>query len=381
MLKSRTKHKARPLGRVADVLFQIIIHGDMSVVLNLCLLNKSTYEAIKMLEPHICRWFMRTHGTIAFDPLLTLEPWTGEQRPLTIHSLSRCFERQRIASGLARHIIPAVWGTFTPEQSSEMDLEAELRLACRLERGLYVLFHMGDIARDTEKPKHSKKPSAAVVTGRLLVLTRMLDEYHDLPPAKRRLISFQEHACHVYKVLRWGYREADIGRRRLEFRKHLDKQTEVDFHATLRMLRELMERMLLRHGPKDWHRDAKNEYSVISWFILRQSPRTLARLFLDPQEECCGLEGKTTDCGVRECHFSDPLDQYWYAWRKSPDLGCQDCDCKRRVRSWSVKPTLIDAHGREYNRAAERYLKEMWGQRHVGLHRAFTLGYFNTLLC
>jgi hypothetical protein len=56
-----------------------------------------------------------------------------------------------------------------------------------------------------------------------------------------------------------------------------------------------------------------------------------------------------------------------------------NCDCKRRVRSWSVKPALFDNQGREYNRAAERYLKEMWGQRHVGLHQAFTMGIFATV--
>ncbi|GES58082.1 SNARE domain protein [Aspergillus terreus] len=374
--------RAKPFGLVADVLFQIITHGDLTVILSLCLVNRATYETIKMLEPHICGWFMRLQGTgSAFDPVLTMDPWTGEQVGMTIHRLLRYSEREHIARRLARHIVPTVWGAFTPDQSSEMDFTAELRLAHRLERGLYVLFHMSDISREIESnPEQSRRPSTPVLAERLFVLTQMMDEYHDTPPHQQQTRSFQEHASHVYAVLRWGYKEADIGRRRLEFRSHLDEQTQIDLHATLRMLRELTERMLLQHGPKDWHRDAKNEYSVISWFLLRQSPRSLAKLFLSPQDQCCGIDEKIANCGARDCRFADPLDQYWRAWGKSSDLGCQGCNCKRRVRSWSVKPTLIDARGREFNRAAERYLKDMWSQRHVGLHRTFTLGYFNTLL-
>ncbi|RDH32769.1 SNARE domain protein [Aspergillus welwitschiae] len=289
---------------------------------------------------------MRFHA-IEFDPILTLNPWTGEQSTLTVHSLVRFFQRHNIAKDLSRHIVPSVWGPFCDDGNPEMDFEAELRLAKRLERGLHVLFHMADIARDTERLKPSRKPLAPVVSGRLFVLGKMLDEYDELPQHRKQLMSFEEYTNHVYTVLKWGYVEADIGRRRLEFRGWLDEQTEIDFHASLRMLRELMERMLLRHGPKDWHRDAKNEYSVISWFLLKQPPRSLAKLFLSPQNDCCDIDVKATDCGVRKCHFSDPLDNYWKAWKNVPDLGCQDCDCKRRVRSWSVKPALIDARGRD----------------------------------
>ncbi|KAB8205345.1 hypothetical protein BDV34DRAFT_101245 [Aspergillus parasiticus] len=377
---SKTKQRQRPLGSIPDVLFQIIINGDIGVVLTLCLVNKATYEAIKLLEPHICRWLMRSHGISTFDPVLTLNPRTGEQRTLTVHNLSGFIERQDIAHKLACQIVPSVWGPFSDEESPKMNYHAEQRLVQRLERGLYVLFHMADIARDTYKTKQKINPLVPDVTGRLLVLTRMLEEYHEIPRNKRRLMSFQEYASHAYTVLKWGYREVDIGRRRLKFRGYLDEQTEVDFHATLRMLRELMERMLLRHGPKVWHRDARNEYSVISWFLLKQSPQSLAKLLLSPQDECCGLEDKASESGVRRCQFSDPLDNYWKAWKNVPDLGCQTCDCKRRVRSWSVKPALIDDQGRQYNRAAEKYLKDMWTQRHVGLHQVFTMGYFNIVL-
>ena len=263
-----------------------------------------------------------------------------------------------------------------------MNFDAELRIAQRLERGLYVLFHISDIGRDMELCKQrGRKPLAPVVTGRLLALTKMLDEYDEFPDQKKQSISFENYASHVYTVLKWGSTEADIGRKRLEFRRSLDKEREVDFHVTLRMLRELTERMLLRHGPRDWHRDAKNEYSVISWFLLRQSPRNLAKLFLSNPDQCCDLEGKLSiENGVPVCRFSDPLDNYWRAWKEDPDLGCQDCDCKRRARSWSVKPALIDSRGREYNRAAEKYLRKMWGQRHVGLHRACMAGQFTTIL-
>jgi hypothetical protein len=362
------------------VLFQIIINGDIDVVLNLCLVNKATYAAIKLLEPHICRQFMRRHGIDTFDPVLTLDPRTGDQRIMTVHNLSKFFERQGIAHKLACQIVPSVWGTFSDDDSPKMNYHAEQRLVQRLERGLYVLFHMSDTARDAYKLKQRINPLVPDVTGRLLVLTRMLEEYHEIPRNKRHLTSFQTYASHVYTVLKWGYREVDIGRKRLKFRSYLDEQTEIDFHTTLRMLRELMERMLLRHGPKDWHRDARNEYSVISWFLLKQSPQSLAKLFLSPQDECCGLEEKAPDCGIRACRFSDPLDNYWRAWKNVPDLGCHACDCKRRVRSWSVKPALIDDRGRAFNRAAEKYLKEMWTQRHVGLQQVFTMGYFNVYL-
>ncbi|KAF5867086.1 hypothetical protein ETB97_004006 [Aspergillus alliaceus] len=323
---------------------------------------------------------MRWHSIDTFDPVLTLNPQTGDQRTLTVHNLSRFIERQDIAHKLACQIIPSVWGPFSEDESQKMNYHAEHRLVQRLERGLHVLFHMADIARDAYKLRQKINPLVPDVTGRLLVLTRMLEEYPEIPRNKRQLTSFQAYASHVYTVLKWGYREVDIGRRRLKFRNYLDEQTEIDFHTTLRMLRELMERMLLRHGPRDWHRDARNEYSVISWFLLKQSPQSLAKLFLGPQDQCCGLEEKATDCGVRKCIFSDPLDNYWKAWKNIPDLGCQTCDCNRRVRSWSVKPALIDDRGREYNRAAEKYLKEMWTQRHVGLHQVFTMGYFSIVL-
>ncbi|KKK12218.1 hypothetical protein ARAM_002409 [Aspergillus rambellii] len=374
------KRKALPFGLVADILLEIIIHGDANTVLRLCLLNKATYGNIKLLESHICRWFMRLQGINAFDPILTLNPRTGKQNALTVHSLVRFLQRQDLAHQLSLHIVPSVWGPFYDDGNPEMNFEAELELAGRLERGLLVLFHMADISRDTERLRQQKKSLPSVVTKRLVIFTKMLDEYGDFPPHKRQAISFEQHTKHVYTVLKWGSAEAEIGKRRLEFRRYLDDQTQIDFHCTVRMLREMMERMLLRHGPKDWHRDTRNEYSVISWFLLKQPPRTLAKLFLSSQNECCQFDRRSTGYGPRKCRFSDPLDGYWGAWKNVPDLGCLDCDCKRRLRSWSVKPALIDARGREFNRAAERYLKDMWSQRHVGLHRALTMGFFAPVL-
>lgn len=372
--------RALPLGLIDDVLFQIIINGDIDTTLILCLVNKSTYEVIKSLEPHICRYFMRSNGLAAFDPVLTLNPWTGGQSTVTVHTIKKFIARQDIAQRLAQHIVPSVWGSFSDEETSVMDLKAELQLTQRLERGLYVLFHMADIAQDTKKLK-KRRLSNPVITGRLMVLTKMLDEYHHLPPHTRKTVLFENYVSHVQTVLKYGYKEADIGRKRLELRGYLDRQTEIDFHATVRMLRELMGRMLLRHGPRDYHRDSNNEFSVISWFLLKQSPQSLEKLFLGPQDDCCTFKpDPAADCSAKPCYFSDPLDDYWRAWKEGPDLGCQGCDCRRRVRSWSVKPTLIDAHGRDFNRAAERYLKEMWSQRHVGLHRAFAMGYFNIII-
>lgn len=372
----------KPFGSAVDVLFQIIINGDMNMLPTFCLLNKATYNSIKVLESHICGWFMRLHRIAHFDRILRLDPWTIRPRPLTVHTLLRFAHRRDIAQQLSRCIVPAVWGPFSQDEEVEMNLEAELRIAQRLERGLYVLFHISDIGREMETSKQrGRKPLAPVSTGRISALTKMLDEYNELPEQKQRSTSFEHYASHAYTVLKWGSNEADVGRKRLEFRRHLDKEREVDFHITLRMLRELIERMLLRHGPTDWHRDAKNEYSVISWFLLRQSPRTLEKLFLSNPDQCCDWEDKMgIENGVRVCYFSDPLDNYWKAWKEDPNLGCQDCDCKRRARSWSVKPVLVDARGRGYNRDAERYLKEMWGQRHVGLHRAFMIGQFTTVL-
>ncbi|KAF7125900.1 hypothetical protein CNMCM5793_002259 [Aspergillus hiratsukae] len=366
-------------GHVADVLFQIIINGDMGAVLNLRLVNKSTYEMIRSLEPHICRWFMRLHDIHAFAPLITLNPLTGGQRPLTVHTLPRFIYRQRTASQLARRIIPSVWGPYISDGNPEMDYNAELKLAQTLERGLHVLFHFADASHDTEmRQARDGEKSAAYGPGRRLVLPWASDLYDDLLEHRSQSMTFDKNFDHIYAALEWGHVEAEIGRKRLRLRSFLDEQNEIHFHTALRMLRELMERMLLRHGPKDWHRDAKNEYSLISWFILKQSPRTLAKLFLSPQDECCRLDDKTTDGGVRECRFADLLDSYWKEWKNDLELGCCDCDCRRHVRSWSVKPAVIDARGREFNRAAEKYLKEMWSQRHIGLHRAFTMGYFST---
>lgn len=367
-----------PFGLIDDVLFQIIINADIETILNLCLVNRSTYEVIKSLEPHICGYFMRSHGIIAFNPILTLNPWTGSQNEVTVHTIQKFIERRDIAHRLAHQIVPSVWGSFSDDETSIMNLKAELHLAQRLERGLYVFFHMADIAHGSNTKQ--RRNSNPVITGRLMVLSNMLDEYHHLPPHTREAISFESYISHVQTVLKYGYKEADIGRKRLELRGYLDNQTQIDFHITVRMLRELTERMLLRHGPKDYHRDTNNEFSVISWFLLKQSPRSLEKLFLGPQDDCCTFKPDSTNCSVRQCYFSDPLDDYWRAWKDVPDLGCQGCDCKRRVRSWSVKPTLIDAHGRDFNRAAERYLKEMWSQRHVGLHRAFAMGYFNIII-
>jgi hypothetical protein len=302
-------------GRVADVLFQIIINGDISAVLNLRLVNKSTYETIGSLEPHICRWFIRLHNINDFAPLITLNPQTGGQRPVTVHTLPRFIHRQHTASQLARRIIPSVWGPYIDDGNPEMDYNAELELAQTLERGLHVLFHFADAYHDTEmlQVKDGAK-STTHGPGRRLVLTWGSDLYDDLLEHRSQSMTFDKNIDHIYAVLDWGHVEAEIGRRRLRLRSYLDEQNEIDFHAALRMLRELMERMLLRHGPKDWYRDAKNEYSLISWFILKQSPRTLAKLFLSPQDECCHLDDKTTDAGVRECRFADLLGSYWKEW-------------------------------------------------------------------
>ncbi|KAL2843156.1 hypothetical protein BJY01DRAFT_235740 [Aspergillus pseudoustus] len=302
---------------------------------------------------------MRLHGIDAFDPVLTLDPWNGRQNDLTVHTLVRFLDRHDLAESLSRHIVPSVWGPFFEDDKVEMNFEAELKLAKRLERGLFVLFHMSDISRDIEQQTHQKPSLPSLVTKRIVILARMLDEYSEFPLDKRRILSFEEHTKHVYNVVKWGYSEAEIGKKRLECRSYLDDQTEIDFHCTVRMLRELIERMLLRHGPKYWHRDTRNEQSVLSWFLLQQRPQTLAKLLLSPQDDCCHFDGRSTASDSRKCCFSDPLDDYWNAWKDVPELGCIDCDCKRRVRSWSVKPTLMDAKGREFNRAAERYLKEI----------------------
>ncbi|KAL4918449.1 hypothetical protein BDW62DRAFT_181427 [Aspergillus aurantiobrunneus] len=433
MRPTHSKQCALPFGTIADILFQIIINGEPNTILTLCLLDRATYNTIKVLEPHICRWFMRLHGIDTFDPILTINPWTGQQNALTVHTLVRSLYRHDLARRLSLHIVPSVWGPFYDDNKVEMNFEAELKLAKRLERGLHVLFHMADISRDTKR----KSPSSSV-SKRLTILTKLLDEYTDAN--SNRDLPFNTHnplptTCptptkkDLAKILKLAHPEHETGLRRLLFRTHhLDENSEIAFHCTLRMLRELLERMLLHHGPKIWHRDTRNEYSVVSWFLLNQGPRSLAKLFLSPQDQCCQLATSDTGMDSIKCRFSNPLDEYWAAWEDSPDLGgagagigagmgmgmginkgismdmdlgmiigksiaakqrtgpvpnttaSPGCDCKRRVRSWSVKPALFDNRGREYNRAAERYLKEKWSQRHVGLHEAFTMGIFATVL-
>ncbi|KAL4867489.1 hypothetical protein BDV12DRAFT_171290 [Aspergillus spectabilis] len=376
MRSTHTKQSTLPFGFTADVLFQIIINGEASSVLSLCLLNRATYDTIKVVEPHICTWFMRLHGIDTFDPILTLNPWTGQQTPITVHSLVRFLYRHNLARHLSLHIIPSVWGPFSADEKVDTTLAAELKLASHLERGLYVLFHMSSISLETQRIQHPRKSLSSLVTKRLSIIAKTLDEYD-----KRTLTSFEEHTKHVYTVFNWGHAEAETGKQRLEFRSLLDDQSQIDLHCTFRMLRELLERMLLRHGLKYWRRDTRDEYSITSWFLLNQSPRTLEHLFLSPQDECCQIDTTLdfptpTSTATEKCLFSTPLDQYWDAWRDIPDLGCIDCDCKLRGRSWSVKPALFDARGREFNRAAEKYLKEMWSQRHAGVSSGVCDGSF-----
>ncbi|KAL4942766.1 hypothetical protein BDV06DRAFT_191490 [Aspergillus oleicola] len=455
MRSNHTQQCILPFGFIADILFQIIINGEASTILSLCLLNKSTNTTIRLLEPHICTWFMRRHGIEAFDPLLTLDPWTGKQHALTVHALVRSLYRNDLARRLSLHMVPAVWGPFYDDDRVEMNFEAELKLARRLERGLHVLFHMADIAHDTRREDERERQSpqkgcslSALVSQRLAILTKLLDEYSEfesksslhldlnfpqLPlgkynpkkkPSHQKIDSStrfpfpdQTQIHHLSRLLANGHTESTIGARRLDFRSHLDEPTEIALHCTLRMLRELLERMLLRHGPRLWHRDTRDEYSVTSWFLLNQGPRSLARLFLSEEGGdgggCCAINynisAPTSPEPRPKCLLSDPLDSYWNAWRDinnpleskhantnmrtglyaptPPALGLtppfsttQSPSLTRLTLSWSVKQTLFTNHGRELNRAAERYLKEMWGKRHVGLHEAFTVGVFASVL-
>ncbi|KAL4742136.1 hypothetical protein BDV11DRAFT_181647 [Aspergillus similis] len=451
-MRSTRPQTALPFGFIADILFQIIVNGEANTVLTLCLLNRATYDTIKLLEPYICKCFMRLHGIDAFSPIFPLDPGTGQQDALTVHALVRSLYRHELARRLSRHIVPAVWGPFFDDDKVEMNFEAERKLSRRLERGLHVLFHMADIASDIKREHQELQKissSSLFVSKRFTVLTKLLEEYDDFDPdfnfafplnkartndkhkKKQNLplppststpsssldVNHIHTKHHLTAVLKWGHAEFEIGKRRLEFRSnHLTDTFEVDFHCTLRMLRELLERMLLRHGPKFWHRDTRNEYSVVSWFLLNQTPRNLAKLFLTPQDECCHYShyvdtsdtSASKSTSTRQCLFSDPLDEYWDAWKDIPDALCPsigtptstlpstvevsgtwtgtetgtscNCNCNWLIRSWSVKPTLFDNRGREFNRAAERYLKEMWSQRHVGLHQAFTMGVMATVL-
>ncbi|KAL5693632.1 hypothetical protein EMGR_004632 [Emarellia grisea] len=255
--------------RVTDVLFQIIINGDISAVLNLRLVNKSTYEAIGLLEPHICRWFMRLHNINAFSPLITLNPQTGGQRPVTLHTLPRFIYRQHTASQLARRIIPSVWGPFIDDGNPEMDYNAELKLAQTLERGLHVLFHFADVYHDTQMQQVKDGANSATHgPGRRLVLTWGSDLYDDLLEHRSQSMTFDKDIDHIYAVLESGHLEAEIGRKRLRLRSYLDEQNKIDFHAALRMLQELMVRMLLRHGPKE------SVALGISWTVTGRSGRT-----------------------------------------------------------------------------------------------------------
>ncbi|KAL4929697.1 uncharacterized protein BDV17DRAFT_54236 [Aspergillus undulatus] len=306
---------------------------------------------------------------------------------------------------------------------------------------------MADITRDTRQADEQERQAQkqhhqilSAVSQRLATLTKLLDEYNDFESNSMSNLDFtlplttsnsknrQSHLAnkpssslplldttqvrHLSRILANGHTESIIGTRRLAFRSHLDAATEIAFHCTLRMLRELLERMLLRHGPRLWHRDTRDKYSVTLWFLLNQGPRSLARLFLPAKEgeECC----HHMSSGSRpKCHLSNPLDDYWNAWSEintpleSGDLrtsagaaqdGLKHMDMNmgmglvmglgmgiapsptRLTLSWSVKPALFDTRGRKSNRAAERYLKEMWGKRHVGLHEAFTVNLFSNIL-
>ena len=343
-------------GGVPDVLIQIISMGDASTIPNLCRLNKATYFAIKSNEALICHAFLRHKRIPNFDPILILDCATGRPCPLNIQNLQKFMQRQDTARRLASRVARSGWGAWWSIKDTEMDDEAD-QFRQRVERGVYVMLHMADICRDVEQAKHGHWPMG-------LRLFRNVFSCH-LPCAsttRKNLMWSPRQMTHVYHVLSRRRRQEQIGEQRLAFRRYLNEEREVDFHIALQMLRLFLETILFAHSPDDPEavKNNNNNYNVMWWFLLRQPAHSLTRIFLElPETRCCSVEDRAHQKD-NECNYSEALKEYWLACKGDPCLACPRCE--EWLRSWSVDMVMVDCYGKQYDRQADEWVRQMRGQ-------------------
>jgi hypothetical protein len=340
-------------GGVPDVLIQILSIGDVSTIPRVCCLNRPTYQAIKANESLICNAFLRCHRIPAFDPILTLDRATGHSYQLDVATLQKFVLRQDTARRLASRVARSGWGAWWAIKDPEMDDEAD-QFRQRVERGVYVMLHMADIARDVDRATCDRRPLNFRMYRHLLSC--------QLPCAsttRKRLLWSPRHLAHVYQVLARHRRQELIGMRRLAFRRFLNEEREVDFHIALQMLRLFLETIVFAHCPED--RDLVQNGNIMWWFLLRQPAPSLARIFLElPETRCCSVEDRVHRGSDSVCNYADALKDYWRAWDGDTTLECRHCE--EWLRSWSVDMVMIDCYGKQYDRQAVEWVRRMRGQ-------------------
>ncbi|KAL1989969.1 hypothetical protein VTN49DRAFT_7166 [Thermomyces lanuginosus] len=358
----------RIFGGVPDVLFQILSIVDASMIPTLCCLNKATYATIKEHEMLICTAFLRNHSSFPLDWILTMDPSTGKPAPVNFINLQKFMYRQDTARRLASRVARSGWGAWWAiKGSGEMDADAEL-FRQRVERGLYVMFQMSDIAREVERT-NPRTPSCYAWLHRDIL-------WSWLPcgvgrPRRKQAWWFPHHLGHISAVLVRKAQQREVGKRRWLFRQHLDLERRVDFHIALRMLQQFLQTIIYAHCPDDEQRTVAGSATsssgdsdadlVMSWFLLRQSSHSLSRIFLElPDARCCSIEDRARRKGSQECVYSEALKEYWTAWRGDPTLDCRRCEWY--LRSWSTDGILNDFFGQHACQLARDWVRQMRGE-------------------
>lgn len=353
-------------GGVPDVLFLILSMGDASTIPTLCRLNKATYETIKSHETILCTLFLRLHR---FDPpldkIMTMNPITGESSPLCFVNLQKfVFRRQtalRLASRVARSGFGAWWAI---KGAGEMDAEAEL-FRQRVERGLYVMFHMSDISRDVERVQ--LRPHKVALSIYRVLLLNWLPCLRFESSGSSRNWWFPRHMSHIYVVLLRKTQQREIGKLRWRFRQMLDLERRVDFHIALQMLRQFLETIIFAHCPDD---DASisslgtEDLDVTNWFLLRQGAHSLSRIFLElPDRDCCSIEDRARkqEAGVLpDCDYSEALKEYWDARNGDSTVDCRQCEAW--LRSSSTRSILNDFFGLHALDLGKEWVRQVRGE-------------------
>jgi hypothetical protein len=350
-------------GRVPDVLFLILSMGDAATIPALCRLNRATYETIKAHETLICTAFLRHHDiSPPLDRILTMDPVSGQRATLDFLSLQKFMYRRETAQKLASRVARSGWGAWWAiKGSGEMDAEAEM-FRQRVERGLYVMFHMSDIAKtvaDTPVQPYSLAFSIyrVILGGCLFRLARA-----------NRSWWFPRHMSHIYVVLLRKPQQREVGKQRWRFRQKLDLERRIDFHIALQMLRQFLETIIFAHSPDDDRSisSLKEDIDVTNWFLLRQSAHSLSRIFLElPDAKCCSIEDRARknngkDRDNPDCIYSEVLKEYWDARRGDSAVDCKQCETW--LRSSSTETILNDFFGLHAYNLGKEWVRQMRGE-------------------
>ncbi|QKX63617.1 uncharacterized protein TRUGW13939_10788 [Talaromyces rugulosus] len=355
-------------GRVPDVLFLILSMGDAATIPALCRLNRATYETIKAHETLICTAFLRHHDiSPPLDRILTMDPVSGQRAALDFLSLQKFMYRRETARKLASRVARSGWGAWWAiKGSGEMDAEAEM-FRQRVERGLYVMFHMSDIARSVEETP-VQPYSLAFSIYRVILCSCLFRLPFDRARANRSWW-FPRHMSHIYVVLLRKPQQREVGKQRWRFRQKLDLERRIDFHIALQMLRQFLETIIFAHSPDDDRSisSLKEDLDVTNWFLLRQSAHSLSRIFLElPDAKCCSIEDRARKNNAKDhrdnpvCTYSEVLKEYWDARRGDSAVDCKQCETW--LRSSSTETILNDFFGLHAYNLGKEWVRQMRGE-------------------